>query len=406
MTNNLVLLQYATLNTFNLVGFLRMRYRFKDKLKFSVLYFVLLTLLACGQENAGNKMLDMSTPMPVSVITLEATSVPMTAEAVAQTEGAKEVAVRPRVGGIILKKMFEEGALVKAGQAMFLIDPEPYKIALAEANAQVAQQNARITQTQREADRLAGLLNSHSISQREYDNAISHNAIASANLQQANALLRESILNLSYTKVKASADGITGRFLYSEGSLVAANTSLLTTITQTSPIWVRFSLSDFELKQLGGRLSKQNVQDIKLILANGDAYHESGKLNFSAGTIDPKLGTQQMRATFNNLDNSLIPGQFVRVKVTTGMQEGVFLIPKTAVLTGEQGKFVFIVSKNDAGEIVASVRPIHVGQWLGNDWVVLQGLKTGDQVIVDHLIKIRPDMLIAPHPLDAQSSDA
>jgi membrane fusion protein, multidrug efflux system len=282
---------------------------------------------------------------------------------------------------------------------MFLIDPEPFKIALAQANAALAQQKARIEQTQREANRLKGLLDTKSISQREYDNAVSDNAMAQASLMQFEAAVRESQLNLSYTTVTAPSSGVAGRFLLSEGALVAPNTSLLTTIVQVSPIWVRFSMSDSELTDLCGRLTNQEVKGIELILPNGSNYTEKGKLNFSASEIDPALGTQQLRAEFRNTDHTLLPGQFVRVKVTTGTRTGVFVIPKTAILTGEQGKFAYVAEKNSEGKTVAVVKPLEVGTWQGTDWVVLGGLKEGDQLIADNLIKIRPGAEVSPHAM-------
>ncbi|HZV99647.1 MAG TPA: efflux RND transporter periplasmic adaptor subunit, partial [Methylophilaceae bacterium] len=261
-----------------------------------------MILGGCGKTEGNAAQGPAPMAMPVSVIELKPTSVPISAEAVAQTEGAKEVEIRPRVGGILLKRLYEEGTPVKAGQAMFLIDPVPYQIALAQARAQLAQQKARIEQAKREENRLQGLLQTQSISQREYDNAVSEHAVASAALLQAEASVREAELNLSYTNVTAPVSGISGRFQFSEGALVAANTSLLTTIVQISPIWVRFSFSDSELAQLGGRLSEQNVKQVSLILPDGTEYKEKGKLNFAASQIDPALGTQQLRATFNNAD--------------------------------------------------------------------------------------------------------
>jgi membrane fusion protein (multidrug efflux system) len=279
---------------------------------------------------------------------------------------------------------------------MFQIDPMPFELAASQARAQLANKKARLTQTQREAERLKSLVATKSISQREYDNASSDESIANASLQESNAVLREAELNLSYAKVIAPVSGIAGRFLLSEGALVNANTSLLTTIIQTSPIWVRFSLSDYELKQLGGRLANDIIENIAVILPGGSVYPESGKLNFSASNIDPALGTLQLRAEFKNADKKLIPGQFVRVKVTTGQKEGVFLVPQTAVMTGEQGKFLFVAEKDKDGNVRANVRAVEVGNWQGQDWVVLSGLSAGDQVIIDHLIKLRPGAAVLP----------
>jgi membrane fusion protein, multidrug efflux system len=354
-------------------------------------------LIACGNKEQGAQGANGMPAMPVSVITASAGAVPISAEAVAQTEGAKEVEVRPRVGGIINKKLFEEGQPIKAGQIMFLIDPVPFRLAVDQAQAQMAQQNARIIQTEREAKRLKSLLDTQSISQREYDNAASDNAMAKASLMQYQAMVNEAKLNLSYTQVKAPSSGIAGRFLFSEGALVDANTSLLTSIVQISPIWVRFSFSDAELAKLGGRLHANNIQDLQLIMPDGSVYQEPGKLNFSASQIDPALGTQQLRAEFANAEQKLLPGQFVRIRVTTGMRDGVYLVPQTAVLTNDQGKFLMVVDNKDNKKVVA-IRPVQVGGWQGTDWVILSGLNTGDQVIVDNLIKLRPGAEINPHP--------
>lgn len=355
-----------------------------------------LLLLACGQKEPAQPAGAAMPPMPVSVIVATPTTVPIQTEVVAQTEGAKEVEIRPRVGGILVKKLFEEGAPIKEGQVMFKIDPVPYQLAAEQARAQLAQQKARITQTQREASRLKGLLETQSISEREYDNAVSDQAATTASVLQYEAQLREAELNLSYTTVKAPASGIAGRFLLSEGALVAPNTSLLTTVVQISPIWVRFSLSESELTALGGHLDAKKVKSIQLILPDGSLYAEKGKLNFTASQIDPTLGTQQLRAEFANADRQLLPGQFVRVQIATGSQEGVFLVPQTAVMTGEQGKFVYVAEQDTAGKTVAGVRPIVDGGWQGSHWVVQSGLKEGDKVLIDNLIKVRPGAEIAP----------
>lgn len=366
---------------------------------FLAISVITLLLVACGQSDqptaAGATAMP---PMPVSVIKMSPTTVPISAEAVAQTEGAKEVEVRPRVGGIILKKLYQEGQAIKAGQTMFTIDPVPFQIAVSQAKAQLAQLRARVEQTQRESTRLQGLLSTQSISQREYDNAVSEHAIAKANVSQAEAQVREAELNLSYTTVYAPSSGIAGRFLFSEGALVSANSSLLTKIVQISPIWVRFSFSDAELAQLGGRLDEDKTQKVQLVLADGQVYPIDGKLNFAASEIDPNLGTQQLRAVFENPSSQLLPGQFVRARIFTGTRDGVYLVPQAAVLTSDQGKFVFIAEKSADGKTIAAVRPIQEGNWQGSDWVVLGGLKAGDQVLVDSLLKVRPGAQIAPHP--------
>ncbi len=259
-----------------------------------------------------------------------------------------------------------------------------------------------VEQAARERERLKGLLESQSVSQREYDNAVSDEAVARAALQQAQANLREAELNLSYTTVTAPVSGISGRFQYSEGALIAANTSLLTTVVQLSPIWVRFSFSDNELAQLGGRLTEQNVRHVTLVLPDGTEYQQKGQLNFAASQIDPLLGTQQLRATFENADQRLLPGQFVRARVTTGQRDGVYLLPQVAISNSDQGRFVYVV--NDKNE--ATVRPVTVGDWVGKDWIVLEGLNPGDKVIIDNIIKLRPGASVQPNVVGTGSGEA
>ena len=369
----------------------------KKQLQMASVVISAMLIAACSKQPENAAAPPAMPPMPVTFIAVQPTSVPMRVEAVAQTEGAKEVEIRPRVGGIILKKMFEEGEAVKAGQVLFLIDPVPFQIALSQAKAQAMEKQAMITQTSRETGRLKELLATQSVSQREYDIATSDASMSQAGMMQAQAAIKEAELNLSYTKVTAPVSGMAGRFQFSEGALVVANTSLLTTIVQVSPIWVRFSLSDSELTSLGGNMNASKVSEVSLIMPNGSEYGQKGTLNFMSSQINPTLGTQELRATFENKDKSLMPGQFVRARLTTGTREGVFLVPQAAVLTGDQGKFVYVANaKNEA-----TITPVQVAEWQGGNWIVLEGLNANDKVITDNLIKLRPGAAVKPTPLQA-----
>lgn len=320
-------------------------------------------------------------PMPVTVLDMQPQTIPSSIEVMAQTEGARETEVRARVGGIIVKRLYQEGATVKAGQPLFQIDRATYEIALAEATA-------KAEQSSREMNRLKGLIAAKAISQKEYDDAVSTDALAQAALRQAQ-------LNLSWTTVTAPVAGTTGRALKSEGNLVTVGSdALLTSISQLNPIWVRFSLSESEIAKLpGGRLTPSSVSGVELILPDGSVYPQKGKLNFLASTIDTTLGTQQLRAEFPNADSRLLPGQFVRARLLTGDREGVFLVPQSAVIQTEQAKLVMVAT----AENKVAPRPVQAGEWRGRDWVILGGLKAGDKVIVDNLMKLRPDMPVAPH---------
>jgi membrane fusion protein (multidrug efflux system) len=356
--------------------------------------FLLLSLNGCHKPQDQGTGMPLNFVLPVTMLEVSPTSVPITAEAVGQTEGSKEVEIRPRVSGILIKRKYNEGSAVKAGQTLFVIDPEPYKIALNQARAQYNQTLARAEQAKREKKRLESLIESQSISQREFDNATSDESISVAALAQSRANLKQAELNLSYTNVTAPVNGISGRFQFSEGALISANISLLTTLAQVNPIWARFSLSDNELKKLGGALNEKNVDEVSIILPDGNEYPKKGKINFAASEINPSLGTQELRATFENNEHQILPGQFVRVLVTSGKKDGVFLLPQLAVLNSDQGKFVFVVNEKNQ----AIPRPVITGEWKGKDWVILGGLQAGDKVIIDNLIKVRPGMSVTNMP--------
>ena len=362
---------------------------------------VWVVLISGCSKSGGDTPNAPPPPLPVTVIAMQPTQVPITVEVMAQTEGAKETEVRAQVGGILVKRLYEEGAAVTAGQPLFQIDRKPYEIALTQARANLAETKAKVEQAAREEARLRGLLNKQYISRKAYDDAVSDLAMAQAAQQVAEAAVGQAELNLSYTTVTAPVAGISSRALKSEGNLIATGSgdeSLLTSIQQSNPMWVRFSLSESDMARVpGGRLTEKAVTGVELKLPDGSTYPLKGQLNFLASSIDPTLGTQQFRAEFKNPDGVLLPGQFVRARILAGEREGVFLVPQAAVTQTEQGYLVFVA---DAENKVAP-RPMQVGEWQGKDWVILDGLQVGDRVIVDNLMKLRPGAPVAPHPPQA-----
>jgi membrane fusion protein (multidrug efflux system) len=163
------------------------------------------------------------------------------------------------------------------------------------------------------------------------------------------------------------------------------------------PIWVRFSLSESDLAKIpAGRVGRTATNDVQLILGDGTRYPAKGRINFTATQIDPKLGTQQLRAEFDNPREQLVPGQFVRVRIVAAQQDNVFLVPQTAVMQTEKGKFLFVDNNGKA-----DIRPVETGEWSGTNWIIRSGLKAGDRVIVDNLLKLRPGAPIAVAPVDS-----
>lgn len=338
-----------------------------------------LILSACSGGEAP-KQAPMG-PMPVTVIEVQPQNVPRTLEIMGQTEGAKETEVRARVGGILVKQFYQEGEPVKEGQPLFQIDRDTYEIALAEARA-------KAEQTEREMARMKKLVDVQGVSRKDYDDAVSANDLAQAALRQAK-------LNLSWTTVVAPVSGISGRAEKSVGNLITTGAdSRLTSIFLNDPMWVRFSVSSNESARLtGGRLNANSLTGIELVMPDGAVYPMPGKINFMASSIDTTLGTQQLRAEFSNKEGLLLPGQFVRVRLIAGEQQGIFLVPQTAVMQTEQGNLVMVAGADN--KVVS--RKLKTGVWFGKDWIVEEGLQPGDRVITDNLMKLKPGMEVAPH---------
>ncbi len=359
----------------------------------------LAVLAGCGQGDAQDKKAAAAKGAPppalaVSVVEAVTRAVPVVFEAVGRTEGSREVQVRARVSGILERQLYAEGDAVKQGAPLFRIERAPFEIDLEQQRAALAQESARQELAQQEFDRLKGLVDRRAISQKEADQAASTLRQSAAAVQMAKARVRQSELNLSYTAVDAPIGGVTGRAQQSIGSLLApgAEASLLTTITRTDPIWVRFALAEAEFASLRNRETRASPE-VKIETADGKAYAVTGRLNFSGSTVDASLGTVQMRAEFENPKLRILPGQYVRVHVVAGSQPAI-LVPQSAVLQNESGRFVWVVDPQGK----AAQRTIRAGNWVGKDWVVLDGLEPGENVIVDNLVRLRPGTPVQVKP--------
>jgi membrane fusion protein (multidrug efflux system) len=356
-----------------------------------------VVLAACSPSNGSEKKgghPGMGMPPPeVSAVTVTAQSLPLSFEYVGQSAGSREVEVRARVPGVILKRNFTEGAPVKEGQSLYTIDPAQLDAAAARAEADVVAAQARLEQAKRNAARLKPLYAEKAVSQKENDDAVSAEEISAADVKAARARLTEAKLNLSYTKVESPVSGVASRSLRSEGSLVGGPETLLTTVVQVDPIWVNFGIPDNEQAQLArdvqaGRvvLPKGGTFEVALKLADGSMYEHTGKLNFSDVRVSPTTGTREARAEVPNPKGVLRPGEFVRVILRGALRPNAVTVPQRAVLEGPQGKFVYIVDENNT----AQPRPIEVGDWAGDAWIINKGVQPGDRVIVEGLMRLGP----------------
>jgi len=349
-------------------------------------------LAACGQQGGqhggpGGGM----PPALVAVQEVQPKTVAVEFEYPAQTAGSREVEVRARVAGILLKRNFEEGAPVRAGQSLFSLDAAPFEAAAARAEADVAAAEARLAAASRQAKRTKPLYEAKAASQKDYDDAVSAEEVANADVKAARARLREARLNLEYTKVESPVSGISSRALKSEGTLVSGPDVLLTTVSQVDPIYVNFGLSESEQARLhrdaaAGKLvlPKDGRFDVAIRFEDGRTFARTGKLAFTDVRVNPQTGTTDARAEVPNPAGELRPGQFVRVTLKGASRPNAIVVPQRAVVEGPQGKMVYIFSPQNT----AQPRPIVVGEWTGTDWIINEGLQAGDKVIVDGLAKI------------------
>jgi membrane fusion protein (multidrug efflux system) len=387
------------------------RYPFKRRhaapLTLPLLLSASLLLAACGEKPGGQQGFP---PAPVAVMTVASADVPVEFEYVGQTAGFREVEIRARVTGILMKRNFVEGGIVQAGQSLYTLDLAPYQIAAAKAEAALASAEARLAQSQRQAARLKPLIEANAVSQKDYDDATSGAQVADADVKTARAQLNEAKLNLTFARVDSPITGIASRSLKSEGALVSGPDVLLTTVSQVNPIYVNFGIPDSDQLKLQRDIAAGALKlppggefDVQVKSADGSLYGKSGKLTFSDVRINPSTGMSDARSALPNPDTALRPGQFVRVHLTGATRVGAIRVPQRAVLespTGN-GKIVYVLGSDGKGGNIAELRPVEVGEWLGDAWIVRSGLKSGDRVITEGTSKIffpGAPVMIGPPP--------
>ena len=362
----------------------------------SLFILVALAAGACGPKGPPGGGHGGMPPALVAVLEVKAKTLPVEFEYPAQTAGSREVEVRARISGILLKRNFEEGAAVRAGQSLFTLDSASFEAAAARAEADVTAAEVRLANAARSSKRLKPLFEAKAVSQKEYDDAVSGEEVAASDLKSARARLAEARLSLGYAKVESPISGVTSRALKSEGSLIAGPQDLLTTVSQIDPIYVNFGLSESEQGSLKrdaatGKLTlpRDGRFDVTIKFEDGRVYSRTGKLVFTDVRVNNQTGTSDARAELPNPAGEIRPGQFVRVVLKGAQRPDAITVPQRAVMEGPQGKMVYIYADGQKqGEHVAQPRPVTVGEWSGTDWIITDGLKSGDKVIVDGLAKI------------------
>jgi membrane fusion protein, multidrug efflux system len=355
---------------------------------------------------AGEQPPPAMPPVEVGSLEVRPQSLALTLEHAAQLRGVREVEVRARVSGILLKRMYQEGARVKEGDLLFRIDPAPFEAQVARARAELGVQQANLLQARRERDRILPLYEQKLISLRDRDTAIAGYETSSASVAAAEAALKSAELDLSYTSVRAPISGLTSREARSEGSLVTAggDSSLLTYIVQSDRLYVQFAVPQAEAASIRAANTTPTSSSpgitVDVLDTAGNVMAKGARVEFISPAVGDQTGTVEVRAVLENAEANLLPGQVVRAKVNGVNLAGSLVIPKRAVMHGVQGSFVWLIGAGDKVEF----RPVQLGVTAENNVVVHDGLKAGERVVVDGVLKVQPGAVVKGVPLAADGA--
>ena len=343
-------------------------------------------------------------PPEVGYIEIQTSSVPSVTELAARTSAYQMAEVRPQVTGLITKRLFTEGTIVKKGQALYQIDPRLYRASANQAAANLASAAANATATKAKADRYKPLADMQAVAAQDYTDAQGLARQAAASVQQTRAALETEQINLKFTTVPAPITGKIGRSLYTEGALVTSSqTDPLTVIQRLDPIFVDIQQASADLLRLrralaGGGSSAAGRADVRLTLEDGSDYGQVGDVQFSEAMVDATTGTVTLRARFPNPQGLLLPGMFVRARFAQAIDNNAFLVPQQSVSRDAKGNAtVFLVGPGNK----AIQRNITATRTVGTNWVVTSGLKPGDKIITQGVGKVKPDQQVRPVPANA-----
>ena len=367
-----------------------------------------LGLAGCGKSQSAAQK-GPAGPPEVGVVTIQPQRVAVTTELTGRTSASLIAEVRPQVSGIIQKRVFTEGSDVKAGQVLYQIDPATYQAAYASAKAAEARAEANLLPNRLKEERYKDLVKINAVSKQDYENAYAALKQAEADVASAKAAVETARINLAYTKVTAPISGRIGKSAVTTGALVTANqTAALATIQQLSSMYVDVPQSSAELLRLqqsiaSGQLQRGGAQArVKLILENGSPYPQEGTLTFSDVTVDPSTGSVILRCVFPNPKQVLLPGMFVRAVVQEGVKDQAILVPQRGVTRNPAGNpMVMVVGAEEKVE----PRVIKADRTVGDSWLVTDGLKPGDRVILEGIQKARPGTQVKAVPFGSKPAE-
>jgi membrane fusion protein, multidrug efflux system len=380
------------------------------KSAFLVCQVIALSLLVIVTAGCKKKEQKSSAPAPeVTVMTIAQQDTPVSFDYVAQTESSQLVNIQARVNGFLDKRVYTEGAIVKAGQVLFLMDKKPFQVQVNAAAAVLDRQKAAMETARLNLERTKPLTAKNALSQKDLDDATGAFEASAAAVNQAKAQLETADLNLSYCTITSPVDGITSAALQQDGSYINVMNSQLTTVAVLSPMWVNFSISEQEIQDYRNQIARKLIipppddsYEVEIILVDGSVFPYRGRITFAAPLYNPKTGTFLLRVTVDNPGGVLRPNQYVKVRLHGAVRPNAVLVPQRAVQQGAKGHFVWVMDKDSKVE----PRPVMVGDWYGDDWFISDGLKAGEQVVVDGGLALQPGVAVKATPVAAKTEPA
>jgi membrane fusion protein (multidrug efflux system) len=343
-------------------------------------------------------------PPVVSVVEVIPKDVPVTVEYVAQTQSSQLVNIHARVSGFLDKRAYTEGAIVKEGQVLFLLDAKPFQSLLNQAKAALSIQKATLETARSNLARTKPLAEQNALSQKDLDDAKGQFESAAASVEQSSAQVETAQQNLSYTTISSPVTGITSAAQQTDGTYISTENSLLTTVAVLSPMWVNFSISENEMQTFRNQADKGLIRRpkgdsyiVEVILVDGSIYPHTGRITFAEPSYNSQTGTFLIRASVDNPKGVLRPNQYVRVRLKGAVRPNAILLPQAAMQQGPKGHFVWVVGSD--GRV--DQRPVVVGDWHGNDWFIFEGLAAGEQVVIEGTLSLRPDTPVTVKPYAA-----
>ncbi|MGE8541687.1 efflux RND transporter periplasmic adaptor subunit [Acinetobacter sp. ANC 3813] len=369
-----------------------------------------IALVGCSKDPKDAQQAGAAQQMPpteVGVIVAQPQSVEQSVELSGRTTAYEISDVRPQASGVVLKRLFAEGSYVREGQALYEIDSSTNRANVDNARAAIASAEANLHVLRVKEGRYRQLVGTNAISKQEYDDIAAQVKLAEATLNANQATLKNAQINLGYSTVRAPISGQTNRSTVTAGALVTANQAEpLVTIQRLDPIYVDINQSSAELLRLRQQLSKgsldsSNNTKVKLKLEDGSEYAQEGRLAFSDASVNPETGTVTVRAVFPNPNHLLLPGMFANAKIVQGVIPNAYLVPQSAITRTPTGQaMAMLVNAKGAVE----TRPVTTVGSQGNNWIITEGLKTGDKVIVDGVAKVKPEQQVVAKPYQPQAA--